>query len=184
MNSSNEQLWNQFRDGDESCLRELIERHRNPLVLYINSYIHDISDAEGLMIEAFARIVARNPLIEENCFKQYLYKTGRNLALRYVRKHRWQMCFGLEEAEEAESKVHPERLIQSQERNQLLSLCMQKLRKEHREVLILLYYEGMNYMEAAKRMCKTAKQVDNLAYQGRKALRLLLEREGITGVEY
>ena len=46
------------------------------------------------------------------------------------------------------------------------------------QVLILVYIEGFTSDETCKIMNKTKKQVDNLLYNARKALRSELEKEG------
>ncbi|MGI6719955.1 MAG: RNA polymerase sigma factor [Anaerovoracaceae bacterium] len=51
---SDEVLWLRYLDGDESGLVELMEQYGNSVTLYINAYLHDVNDAEDLMIEAFA----------------------------------------------------------------------------------------------------------------------------------
>ena len=47
---SDEELYRQYLSGDETGLEELIRKYDNPLTLYINGYLHDIHEAEDLMI--------------------------------------------------------------------------------------------------------------------------------------
>lgn len=51
---SDEELYRQYLSGDETGLEELIRKYDNPLTLYINGYLHDIHEAEDLMIEVFS----------------------------------------------------------------------------------------------------------------------------------
>ena len=48
---SDEELYRQYLSGDETGLEELIRKYDNPLTLYINGYLHDIHEAEDLMIK-------------------------------------------------------------------------------------------------------------------------------------
>ena len=57
---------------------------------------------------------------------------------------------------------------------------MDELAPAYREALYLVYFEGMRHAEAAAVMRKTEKQIADLVYRGRAALRKTLEREGIT----
>ena len=50
---SDEELYRQYLSGDETGLEELMKKYDNPLTLYINGYLHDIHEAEDLMIEVF-----------------------------------------------------------------------------------------------------------------------------------
>jgi len=58
---------------------------------------------------------------------------------------------------------------------------MEQLNPDHCEVLYLVCFENMSYAQAAQVMGKSIKQIDHLLERGKKKLRLLLEREGITG---
>ena len=79
---SDETAYRKYLAGDEAAAQLLVERYGDALTLYINGVLGDIHEAEDLMIEAFAHIFARERPIQDGCFKAYLYKTGRNLALR------------------------------------------------------------------------------------------------------
>lgn len=93
---SDETLYRSYLDGDESGLKSLMERHGSSLTFYINGYLHDIHDAEDLMIEAFTRMIIKHPCLREGGFKAYLYKTARHLALRFLAKNKLHCCFGLD----------------------------------------------------------------------------------------
>lgn len=162
-----------------------MDRHGNALTLYIAGYIRDVHDAEALMRDAFLRTIMKKPRLSDGCFKTYLYKTARNLALRFTQKYKRNLCFSFEEFEhelQAESLV--ESIVQTKERHSLLHLCMKKLNPGYREALYLLYLEELSYQEVAKIMGKSKKQIDNLAQQGKKSLRQLLEQEGVTNAYY
>ena len=54
---------------------------------------------------------------------------------------------------------------------------MAQLKPEYREVLHLLFFEGMKNAEAAKIMKKNTRQIENLAYRAKRSLRSRLEKE-------
>ncbi len=183
--TSDETLWRCYLEGDESKLTELMEQYGNSLTFYINGYLHDVNDAEDLMIEAFAYLTVKKPRIKEDCFRAYLYKAARNLALRFVAKKRQQRCFGFEDLErEPESKILTEEVVQTEELGRTLNLCMEQLNPDYREALYLVYFEDMRHAEAAAVMRKSEKQVADLVYRGKHSLRRRLEQEGITSAEY
>lgn len=163
----------------------LMERHGDALTFYINGYIHDIHEAEDLMIEAFSRMICAKPRLSQNGFKAYLYKIARNLALRYVRKRRRYCFFSLEGLDDdPKSEVLVETVVQSGEQRRILRKCMKQLSDDYCEALYLSYFENMSYSQAAKVMGKSIKQIDHLLQRGKKKLRPLLEREGITDANY
>lgn len=174
-------LYQRFLSGDDSGLQRLMERYGNSLTLYIDGYLHDIHEAEDLMIEAFAYFVAKRPRLRDNGFRAYLYKSARHLALRCLQKKRRKQIFSFDDLEqEPESDVLLETLVQTDERNRILWRCMDELAPAYREALYLVYFEGMRHAEAAAVMRKTEKQIADLVYRGRASLRKTLEREGIT----
>lgn len=182
---SNEALFTTYLCGDGDALRILMERYGDALTFYINSYIHDIHEAEDLMIESFSRVIIAKPRLNENGFKSYLYKTARNLALRYLDKHRRRCCFSLEGLEdEPESEVLVDMVVQTEEQKQILRRCMEQLTPDYCEALYLLYFENMSHAQAAQVMRKSTKQIYHLLERGKKSLKPLLEREGITDAKY
>lgn len=176
---TDEEVYRRYLDGDEKSVDELMKRYESALILYITGYLHDVHEAEDLMIEAFAYLFTKRPAIRDGGLKAYLYKTARNMALRHKRK--WKLCFSLEAlAEEPESETLVEEVVQTAEQQRILHFCMEQLSAGYREALYLVYFEGMRHAEAAYLMGKTEKQVADLVYRGKNALKKRLEKEGIT----
>lgn len=181
MKITDETLYRRYLSGDEGGLHELMERYSRALTLYITGYVHDPHDAEDLLIEVFSYLITKQPRIRDGGFKAYLYKAARSYALRFAEKRRRHIHFGLEDMEdELESAELIEVVVQTQERNRILHLCMEQMHLDYREVLYLLYFEDMSYKEAAEVMGKSEKQVTALVHRGKQSLRKLLEQEGIT----
>lgn len=90
---SDEIAYSQYLDGNETAAEILVEKYGDALMLYINGYLKDIHDSEDLMIEAFSLMFAKaRPISGNGSFKAYLFKIGRNLALRHNHKHRLRFC--------------------------------------------------------------------------------------------
>ena len=176
---NDETLFEELLKGDEASLRPLMERYGDACLLYINGYVHDVDTAEDLMIEAFSRMLAKRPHLHADGFKPYLFKTARNLALRHIRlRGRFMDVDDL--ANELESSEHVEDALLSNEQTRILYRCLEKIAPDYREALYLVYIEDMSYDEAGAIMHKTRKQVDNLVQRGKRAMRPLLEEEGIS----
>ena len=179
---SDEELYRQYLSGDETGLEELMKKYGNPLTLYINGYLHDVHEAEDLMIEAFSYLFTKKPRIRDGGFKAYLYKTARHMALRHKSIRRHHFCLD-DLTKEPEGGKLVDEVIRTKERNQILHLCMDELNPDYREALYLTYFEGMSYQQAAEVMGKSVKQITNMVYRGKERLRGLLKREGITNAE-
>ena len=180
--ATDEELYGQYLSGDETGLELLIKKYGDPLTLYIDGYLHDVHEAEDLMMETFSWLFTKKPRIREGGFKAYLYKAARHMALRHRSKRR--LMFSLDAlTDEPDGQLLAEEVIGTAERNRILHGCMGEMNPEYREVLYLTYFEGMSYAQAAEVTGKTVKQITNLVYRGKESLRKLLEREGITNAE-
>lgn len=179
--TADETLYRRYLDGDDDALGALMERHGDRLTLYLDGYLHDIHEAEDLMIEAFAYLIAKKPRIRDGGFRAYLYQSARHMALRTLAKQRARSCFSLDAlTQEPEARELVEELTETNERAQTLRACMAELHADYREALFLVYFEGLSHAETAAVMGRRERQVADLIYRGKNALRKRLEQEGIT----
>ena len=177
-----ESLYRQYLSGDDEGLNALMKKYGDPLTLYIDGYLHDVHEAEELMLDVFAYLFTKKPRIRDGGFKAYLYKAARHMALRHKSKRK--PLFSLDAlADEPDGRLLAEEVIRSEERNRILHFCMDEMNPDYREVLYLTYFEDMSYAQAAEVTGKTVKQITNMVYRGKESLRRLLEREGITNAQ-
>lgn len=184
-------LYRQYLEGDTASYDELMIRYGDRLTYYLYGYLHDMNDAEDLMIEAFARIMAKRPRISEGAFKAYLYKTARNLALRHQERQRRMQAFSIdaldgELADIVLATSNPsgtsnpvEDEMGQAERNRILHLCLDRIEPELKEALWLIYFEGMSYDQAASVMKVNSKRIDHMLQRGKRQMRNELVLEGI-----
>ena len=78
--ATDEELYGQYLCGDETGLELLIKKYGDPLTLYIDGYLHDVHEAEDLMMETFSWLFTKKPRIRDGCFKAYLYKAARHIS--------------------------------------------------------------------------------------------------------
>lgn len=157
----------------------LMLRYGDSLTIYLQAILHDWHDAEDMMVEAFARIMVKKPRIKEGAFKAYLFKTARNLALRFLSGRRADV-FSLDDLayEPAASEYIEERLA-AEEQKQILHLCLDRIDPLLKEALWLIYFEEMSYAEAAEIMKVNTKKIDHLLTRAKHKLREELLKEGI-----
>ena len=165
---SDEELYRQYLSGDETGLVELMKKYGNPLTLYINGYLHDIHEAEDLMIEVFSYLFSKRPPIRDGGFRAYLYKAARHMALRHKSIRRHHFCLD-DLTKEPEGGKLVDEVIRTKERNQILHLCMGELHPDYREALYLTYFEGMSYRQVAEVMGKSVKQITKYNVPGKRA---------------
>ncbi|MDE6088076.1 MAG: RNA polymerase sigma factor [Oscillospiraceae bacterium] len=171
-----------FLKGDQSEFKVIITLYWDGLLLFTNSYVHNLSDAEDIAQEAMIKLSVRRPrLTHENQLKAYLFKICRNLALNYLKKQKRNLSMTQELTENIEDEMQEvaARMELNESRIQL-HCAMQKLKTEYREILYLRYFEQLSTQECAKIMKCSEKQAASISYQARQQLRKILEKEGFS----
>lgn len=175
---SDEDIYKRFLEQrNNEDFRILLERHREGLLLFLMSFVHNIDDAEELMLDTFAEVASATSFFGKSSFKTWLYSVGKHQAFMMLRKNRRIVGFSEEYVSE-EVEDTPELEILNRERNQKLFIALKRLSAEYRQVLTLLYFEEMSSNEIEKVMGKSRKQIYNLTERGKKALKTELERMG------
>ena len=171
--------YRRFLEGDNDGFIEIIRDYKDGLILYLNGYVHDIHDAEDLMEDTFVKIYAKRPVFSPKySFKTWLYTIGRNAAIDYLRKERKKYIRSMDELSEiVADKTQLEYEYLKKEEKIYLFEAMEKLKSDYRQTLYLKYLEGLSNDDIGKIMGKTRRQVENLLYRGKQALRNILEQE-------
>ena len=166
--------YRRYLNGDELAFEQIVKEYREPLTLFINSFTHDLFAAEDIAIDVFAYIATYPQRYNfKVALKTYLYMLGRSRAIDYLRKRKRELTLSLDDSLAAFS-AHPsveEEYIKEEER-QKLKAALEKLPQKMREAVYLVYLEDVSYEEAAKIMKISRKQVDNLLYRAKEALRI------------
>ena len=173
-------LCRKIYQGDEQALAELIDAYRAPLTAFVGGILRDPEAAEEITIDVFVDLVNKKAAYRgRSGLKTFLFSVGRNKSLRYLRKKKQTPLTFLDDAAYVQSvSLSLEETVEQNEQRQAVCTALQRLRPAYREVLFLLYYENMTNQQAAVVLHKSAKQVANLAYRAKSALRSILEQEG------
>ena len=178
-----EDLYSRVVEGDRDALAGLIELYGASLSLFINGFVNDIRDVEEITIDTFVELIKNRSRFQgESSFKTYLFSIGRNLALRYRKNNGKRLpADGIGEA--ADDKT-PEAEYLLEEGKQRLYRIIRGMKTDHREVLHLIYFEGMSYAESARILKKSERQIEGLLYRAKKTLKSRLESEGLTHEDF
>ena len=172
---TDEELYARFLCGEDDGLRELMDRHMNRLTLFCFTFLHSVTEAEEMALDAFAVVALRKSLWRGGSFQGWLYRIARNLSISRYRNLRMnQMNLGAAQCLAASSAEAV--YLQQEERQEVLA-HLSRLPEGERRVLTLLYLENISYAQAATVLGMDKKKVDNLAYRGKKRLRGWLRKE-------
>ena len=167
--------YRRFLDGNDEGIIEIVKEYKDGLILYLNGYVNNIYLAE----DTFFRLLTKKPKFsEKSTFRTWLYAIGKNMAKDYIRHHSKMPCVSEEDIECY--MADKERLEQSyiKEENKIIVYkAIAELIPDYRNILWLIYFDGCSNKEAAIILKKNDRQIKNLLYRAKQAMKLKLEKE-------
>ncbi len=169
--------YRRFLEGDDSGLVDIVRDYKDGLMLFINRYVQNIHLAEDLTEDTFFLLVTKKPRFTPRCtFKTWLYTIGRNVALNELKKRRRHDSH-LQSDLTAWQQTLEQAYLQQEEQLRLYR-ALEGLRPEYGTALHLKYFEDLSNEQIARVMKRSKRQVENLLYQAKLALKRQLEQEG------
>lgn len=176
-----EELYSRFKNGDSEAFEELVLLYRDDLYRFIHRTVRDHYEAEQLTIETFAQLALNKTPYDSSkaSLKTYLFSISKKLMASHMKKREKNKHLSLEDIVETEliSKESLSATLEKKEYNGHIHKVMRELKKEYHAVLLLLYFEDMSYKEAGMVMKKNERQIKNLAYRAKVALKKELEND-------
>ncbi|MFM9837009.1 MAG: RNA polymerase sigma factor [Cyclobacteriaceae bacterium] len=146
---SDNSLMVKVRDGDLDRLGLLFERHKKPLYGFFRGLTRQQELSEDLVQNTFLRILKYRHLFKgEGDFRAWMFQIARNVHHDHHRKNKinaseelddWQDKLGHNENRSTE-------MLQADEQ-QMLSMAMDRLPIDKREILLLSKYQEKKYQE-------------------------------------
>lgn len=173
------ECYSRFLSGDKSAIEDIIRDYKDGLVFYLNNIVGDITRAEELTIDTFIKLFYEQPKFKGKCsFKTWLFSIGRHTAIDYIRKNKRISEVSIDDAFDISDGENLEREYIKNEDRIRLRQTINKLKPEYSQVLYLIFFENFNTSEAAEIMRKSNKQIVDLLYRAKAALRKEIEKEG------
>ena len=146
-----EELIRRSQAGDCDAFELLLERHRTALARTAYLVTRDGDANQDVMQEALIQIWRDLPSYRPfGSFRAWMLKITLNKAKRHYRKKRVQtvpLAVAVEVTSDAEG---PEAKAERGERTRLMRQALELLTSDHREVLVLRYYNELTVPEIAK----------------------------------
>jgi len=177
--------YRRFLEKENEGLSELIRDYSDGLVFYINSLVNNISVAEELSEEVFVELVVGKPKFSgKSSFKTWLYSIARHIAMDHLKAKSRFSDIPVDEMYSLSDEVDLEKRCLKDEQKIQVHKCLGKLIPEHRQVLWLSYFDELSNTDIARIMGRSNRQVENLLYRAKKALKKELEKEGYEHEEF
>ncbi len=123
-----ESSYRRFLMGDDEGLHEIICDYQLGLTLYLNIYVQNIHTAEELVRDTFAELAIKCPKFSgKSSFKTWLYSIGRNIAYKYIRKHKNTKVVPLETISDLEDENNIQENYIKSEQKKIIHKALQAL---------------------------------------------------------
>ena len=148
---SEEELIRRSQAGDWNAFELLLERHRTVLARTAYLTTRDRESVQDVMQEALVQVWRDLPSYKSyGSFKAWMVKILMNKARKHYRKKRVQTV-PLEAAAQVSGNVEgPEEAVERAELTHRLRQALDLLTTDHREALVLRYYNDLTVPEIAK----------------------------------
>lgn len=171
--------YRRFLEGDDNGIVEIIRDYKDGLILFLNRYVNNIHVAEDLAEDTFFKIVTRKPrLIAGGSFKTWLYTVGRNMAINYMRRAKRISHAPVEDINASGDESDLEETYIREEQRIVLHRALSKINADYSKVLYLKFFEDLNNEQIAMVLRKNRRQIENMIYQAKQALKSELDKEG------
>ncbi len=172
-------LYRRYLAGDDSAFDSLMDLYHDGLILFINKLIGNYSVAEELAADTFVELlIHKKRFLGNSDFKTYLYSIGRHKAIDYIRKDARKKTVTIDEVIELADDGRIEEDYIADETKRTLHRAIARLGEDYRAAVYLVFFEELSYEDAARILVKNKKQVDNLVYRAKAALKKILIEEG------
>ena len=165
---SDEQLVEQLRRGNADAFGELYHRYKAHIFTFCVKLTGDRSLAEDAAHDTFLKMYHNaKTLTDPSSFRSWLFTIARNEIFKMLRKHHRN---GTVDAETVWIDETPLTFAQENETKAIMKICIDSLKVEYREVLLLREYEGQSYEQIASITGATESSVKSRLFKARKAL--------------
>ncbi len=176
-------LMERTQNGDKTAYESLVLKHRKKSIEFANSFLLNLSTAEDVVQECFAKVYINRHLYKPTySFKTYLFTIIRNRCIDELRKEKHRTTVNIDDIYHVSDGSTPEQQLLTKETSQTIFTMLNSLQDNYKTALYLFAVDGMSYKQIAKVMQKTVPQVKILIFRARKKLKLLYEgvdiREG------
>jgi RNA polymerase sigma-70 factor (ECF subfamily) len=180
------QLMLRVREGDDESFRVLLEKHRNPLVHFLQRMVQDAGVSEELAQEVFLRIYRARGSYEASAkFTTWMFRIASHLAINWLRDERHERAAERLDAGRGAASDLPARELKDSrplvEQDLVYETRLQEIRNsiaalpaKQRAAVLMHKYEEMGYSQIAQALECSESAVKSLLFRAYETLRARL----------
>ena len=175
---SDNRMMEKVRDGDLDRLGLLFERYKRPLYGFFYGLNREQELSEDLVQNTFLRILKYRHLFRgDGDFRSWMFHIARNVNNDHYRKNKLNLKDDLEKWQERLSNDENRSTeIQQEEEQQMLSMAMDRLSVDKREILLLSKYQEKKYHEIGEILGCTEGAVKVKVFRALQELRVIFKQ--------
>lgn len=166
--------------GDLNILGELFGRYMHLVYGVSLKYLKNREEAKDAVTQIFEKLINELPKFEVLNFKSWLFVLTKNFCLMKIRKEKSVKSkfdkFSLEQNMESTELLHPIDEDVNSLMQENLKYCLERLKKEQQECVLLFYYQEQSYGDIAEELNIAEKKVKTYIQNGKRNLKICLEQ--------
>lgn len=168
-------LINEILKGDIDSYEKIISKYQSKLYGYIFKLVRDEYAAQDILQETFLKAyINLNQYNRKKDFSPWLLRIARNNVLDYFKKKKNYSIFQLNEntdsIEENRRDEIPHKALEEREKTNKIDQVINSLPEKYRILIVLKYFNDLNYKEISERMNISVDKVKWRLYQARKTM--------------
>lgn len=174
------EAYQSFLSGEEQALEFIVEKYKDPLIFFVFRFVQNIADAEDIVEDVFFKLAVRKPKYRDSGkFSTWLFAIARNESVSFLRKKKRFSPDNIDNYPEISGDDNEvEKLFLKEEISRQVNFALNRLPDAYREVIHLSFFCDMKNGEIARITKRSKKQVENLLFRAKAALKKELEKEG------
>ncbi len=179
--TDNEIILRYKQTRNKELVGELFRRYTRFVFLVCMKYLKEEEQAKDAAMQVFEKLFEKLKKHEIHNFKPWLHSVAKNHCLILLRKKKTLPAFQEDLFQEFPNPMESDQLLHlTDEKESLLTKlddAILSLSKEQRTCIELFYLKKMCYQEVAAKTGYSDKQVKSYIQNGKRNLRLILERD-------
>jgi RNA polymerase sigma factor (sigma-70 family) len=160
------------------CIDVFYERYAHLLLSIAMKYLRNKEDAEDVVMELFHKLGDKIQKHEIQNFKSWLHTTIRNECLMLLRKNK--PIDGNIDLVELPETAQPIISAEEKERSfEILEGIISQLKPDQKKSIELFFFDGKSYVEIADSLQMSLMQVKSAIQNGKRMLKISLEKQGV-----
>lgn len=164
------------KDGNKEWLGILLKRYTLLLLGVCMKYLKNSHEAHDSVQQIFLKVLTEAGKYRIDYFKSWLYMVAKNHCLMRLREKGGRIAKELTDNYAAEEADRQE-LIDNEQTYALLDEAIDELSEEQKQSVILFYLKKKSYAQIVEQTGYTMMQVKSYIQNGKRNLRIILERK-------